>query len=506
MRTLVALIACTATSFFALSQTGDSYGERLRRLDSIAMPHPEGYTAFFPVQRFICRVDVPVDGPEVLSHVKSWNRQGIGTYSSGALYVSQGLHGRRRYRGVMDEVAENVVRESRRLGLDSVEVLASFVQGMKYIKGENFENYPEETLARYWGDCSDTSILMQLLLKSMGCRGDLALLMPYKPHAMVGLPVSRRRGKISYAYIECTNFSPVGLQGQADVGPKPRHVTYQTRGTMFYQGLDRLMRQHDAVSRNLNEKYMYMPLHYRLKAEENWVKHVRRDDREVGEAHDKVSKAWGNYNWARHELMSTRDSIAMLASQLRTFHCLANSQGEFCQGWWDRAEAMAQAIPAMEETLQLAVDSLEIHRTAWNGVVDVDPWFGEFDLATYVVPPDRGHMPALGPCCELAGAERQACTEGEIIKYISRFTEYPEELREERVSGTVFVQFEVGMFGVVQNVNVVRGVDPRLDEMALRAVRSLPVFEPARLDGERVSITYTMPVKFVLREAVGPSE
>ena len=74
------------------------------------------------------------------------------------------------------------------------------------------------------------------------------------------------------------------------------------------------------------------------------------------------------------------------------------------------------------------------------------------------------------------------------------------------MSGTVFVQFEVGMFGVVQNVNVVRGVDPRLDEMALRAVRSLPVFEPARLDGERVSITYTMPVKFVLREAVGPSE
>ena len=108
-------------------------------------------------------------------------------------------------------------------------------------------------------------------------------------------------------------------------------------------------------------------------------------------------------------------------------------------------------------------------------------------------------MPGFGPCKSMAGLERDQCTQLEIIKYVSSNTKYPPIAKDAGIQGTVFVYFVVGKDGKVRDSRVIRPVDPRLDEEALRVVSSLPAFEPGRQQGKPVSVQYTIPVKFMIR-------
>jgi len=108
-------------------------------------------------------------------------------------------------------------------------------------------------------------------------------------------------------------------------------------------------------------------------------------------------------------------------------------------------------------------------------------------------------MPGFGPCKSKTGPERDQCTQLEIIKYVSSNTKYPPIAKDAGIQGTVFVYFVVGKDGKVRDGRVLRPVDPRLDEEALRVVSSLPDFEPGRQQGKPVSVQYTIPVKFIIR-------
>ena len=54
--------------------------------------------------------------------------------------------------------------------------------------------------------------------------------------------------------------------------------------------------------------------------------------------------------------------------------------------------------------------------------------------------------------------------------------------------------------GKVTDVRVVRGVDPELDEEALRVVSSSPKWKPGRMGGQKVRTSVTIPVEFRLRK------
>jgi len=51
----------------------------------------------------------------------------------------------------------------------------------------------------------------------------------------------------------------------------------------------------------------------------------------------------------------------------------------------------------------------------------------------------------------------------------------------------------------VKNAKVVRGVDPSLDQEALRVVNSLPTWKPGKQKGKEVAVSYTVPINFVLQ-------
>lgn len=89
--------------------------------------------------------------------------------------------------------------------------------------------------------------------------------------------------------------------------------------------------------------------------------------------------------------------------------------------------------------------------------------------------------------------------EAELLKYIATHIKYPTMAAENNIQGRVVVKFVVKKDGQVGEVVVVRGKDPDLDKEALRVVKTLPNFIPGKMNGQAVSVWYTLPINFKLQ-------
>lgn len=88
--------------------------------------------------------------------------------------------------------------------------------------------------------------------------------------------------------------------------------------------------------------------------------------------------------------------------------------------------------------------------------------------------------------------------EAALMSYLSSHIKYPAAAAENGISGRVVVQFVVTKDGSIGQVKVVKSVDPDLDKEAQRVVKTLPKFNPGRMNGQAVSVWYTLPVSFKL--------
>lgn len=77
---------------------------------------------------------------------------------------------------------------------------------------------------------------------------------------------------------------------------------------------------------------------------------------------------------------------------------------------------------------------------------------------------------------------------------------YPQLAVENGISGKVYVQFAVNARGQVVDAKVLRGVDPSLDQEAIRVVQSSPKWTPPKQGGRPVKQLFTLPVVFKLQE------
>lgn len=102
-----------------------------------------------------------------------------------------------------------------------------------------------------------------------------------------------------------------------------------------------------------------------------------------------------------------------------------------------------------------------------------------------------------GQALELQKRE-QAPVSGSVTRpvKISGFTpETPEEARKAGVSGVVILEAVIDELGNVQDVRVLKGLHPALDEKAAEALRTWK-FKPATMDGKPVKVYYTMTMNF----------
>ena len=75
---------------------------------------------------------------------------------------------------------------------------------------------------------------------------------------------------------------------------------------------------------------------------------------------------------------------------------------------------------------------------------------------------------------------------------------YPQEAIAKGIEGRVIVKFTVEEDGTVTNGEIMKGVDPLLDNEALRLVSIMPKWTPGSFAGEVTRTTYAFPVLFKL--------
>lgn len=88
--------------------------------------------------------------------------------------------------------------------------------------------------------------------------------------------------------------------------------------------------------------------------------------------------------------------------------------------------------------------------------------------------------------------------EAAMFKFLSRNLLYPSEAMAENVQGKVYISFVVEKDGSLSNIRILRGKHPTLDAEALRAVKTLPNFIPAKQNGIPVRQEITLPINFRL--------
>ena len=87
-----------------------------------------------------------------------------------------------------------------------------------------------------------------------------------------------------------------------------------------------------------------------------------------------------------------------------------------------------------------------------------------------------------------------------LTEYIKKNLRYPEEAKKAGTQGRVVVQFLINKNGAISDVSVLRSVDRLLDAEAVRLVRSMPKWKPGMQKGKAVTVKYTLPVPFRLKD------
>lgn len=83
-----------------------------------------------------------------------------------------------------------------------------------------------------------------------------------------------------------------------------------------------------------------------------------------------------------------------------------------------------------------------------------------------------------------------------LMKYIKDNLRYPEICREGAAMGRVNVVFIVNEDGSLSDVKVIRSIIPELDKEAIRLVKSMPKWNPAKQNGKAVKMKYVVSVNF----------
>lgn len=86
-----------------------------------------------------------------------------------------------------------------------------------------------------------------------------------------------------------------------------------------------------------------------------------------------------------------------------------------------------------------------------------------------------------------------------LFKFLKENIKYPVKAQELGIQGKVFVQFVVNTDGAIDEVKILRGVNPALDAEAIRIVKAMPKWTPGMQKGKNVRVNYTLPINFRLQ-------
>ena len=86
----------------------------------------------------------------------------------------------------------------------------------------------------------------------------------------------------------------------------------------------------------------------------------------------------------------------------------------------------------------------------------------------------------------------------DLVQYLGKNVKYPKKSQRKGIEGRVLVNFIVEKDGSVSNVRVIESVNDAMDAEAVRVVKKMPKWEPGMEDGEKVRISFNLPIKYRL--------
>jgi protein TonB len=122
-----------------------------------------------------------------------------------------------------------------------------------------------------------------------------------------------------------------------------------------------------------------------------------------------------------------------------------------------------------------------------------------------VAPPTDNTGPAESAAPEVFTiVEEQAEFPGGIAamgKYIQNNLQYPAMAREAGISGKCHLKFIVDETGSISNVEILKGVPgcQECDREAVRVVKSMPKWKPAKMTGRAVRCYFNLPINFKIQ-------
>jgi protein TonB len=85
-----------------------------------------------------------------------------------------------------------------------------------------------------------------------------------------------------------------------------------------------------------------------------------------------------------------------------------------------------------------------------------------------------------------------------MASYLRRSIVYPDSARKAGIIGRCLVKFIIRPDGSIDSALIIKGVPgcPGCDSSAVQAVRAMPRWTPARMNGKPVSCYYNLPINF----------
>ncbi len=130
---------------------------------------------------------------------------------------------------VVETIADqfrSIAAENNFSDKQTAECVIAFVQNMKYINDGTYEypRYPVETIIDKGGDCEDTAILLDAILRALGV--DCVLLSPAK-HMGVGIAMDGVQFGTSFPYAGKQYFYVETTSNGWEIGDYPAHLSDQ---------------------------------------------------------------------------------------------------------------------------------------------------------------------------------------------------------------------------------------------------------------------------------------
>ena len=85
------------------------------------------------------------------------------------------------------------------------------------------------------------------------------------------------------------------------------------------------------------------------------------------------------------------------------------------------------------------------------------------------------------------------------LRFLKETIRYPIVAQENGIQGRVICSFIISASGEISDIQIVRGVDPLLDEESIRVIGEMPRWNPGKLNGVAVPVKYTLPLAFRLQ-------